>query len=743
MGRILVAALAALLVMVLGVAPSQAQKAYISAGSFGTQVYDTQTKMFTQISPEPSVGMAVSPDGKTVYFAFPNFGLFQYTATTGFTTITPECGNCIGLATPDGKSVYVANSGANNVFAINTATGGATIINVGSKPTGVAVTPDGKTVYVANFMDNTVSVISNNAVIQTIKVDNDPYGVAVSPDGSTVYVTNHYDGTVSVIATATNTVVNTITVGTVNSTFPEGVAVSPDSKTVYVANNGSGTVSVINPATNAVASISVGGSGAQPGGLAVTPDGTTVIVPTAIGVVAISTANNMASLVTAAVATNAFGLFIGPPTLTVAVNGNGLVTSNPSVIDCGEGNTQCSDGVPLGVSVTLTATAAAGSSFTSWSGGGCSGTGPCVVSPKADTTVTATFTAVPTSFMLTVNPQGNGGGTVTSSPSGISCGSNGNACSASFPVGTQVTLAAVADSDSTFAGWGGGCSGIVNCGPFPLNANETVPATFVQKTADANVVLATAILPLSRSVTVNTPATAFATIINGGSDDATTCSIVTATSIPAVFGFQTTDPTTNNVTGAANTPVTIPAGKLQTFVIALTPVAPFPPTDVAFDFTCANSANPAPTLVGIDTLNLSASATPVPDIVALEASQDPGYADLSPATGLGVFAVATINLGSADNITVAANTGGATLPVILAVCQTDPTTGRCTSNNGQATPSVTTSIGQFTTPTFGIFIAIANGNTIPDLPAVNRAFVTFTDSQGVLRGETSVAIRSH
>src|SRR5580704_15684911 len=202
--------------------------------------------------------------------------------------------------------------------------------------------------------DNTVSVIATatNMVVNTITVGNDPYGVAVSPDGSTVYVTNHFDGTVSVIATATNTVVGSaITVGTVNSTFPEGVAVSPDSKTVYVANNGSGTVSVINTATNAVASISVG---AQPGGLAVTPDGTTVIVPTAGGVFAISTANNMASNISGAIATNAFGNFIGPPTLTVALagDGKGQVTSEPPVIDCSATKTQCSDGVPSGVQVT-------------------------------------------------------------------------------------------------------------------------------------------------------------------------------------------------------------------------------------------------------------------------------------------------------------------------------------------------------------------------------------------------------
>ena len=52
----------------------------------------------------------------------------------------------------------------------------------------------------------------------------------------------------SVIATATNTVVTTIPVGTA----PRGIAISPDGATAYVANTGSNTVSVIATATNTV-----------------------------------------------------------------------------------------------------------------------------------------------------------------------------------------------------------------------------------------------------------------------------------------------------------------------------------------------------------------------------------------------------------------------------------------------------------------------------------------------------------
>jgi hypothetical protein len=41
----------------------------------------------------------------------------------------------------------------------------------------------------------------------------------------------------------------------------------------------------------------------------------------------------------------------------------------------------------------------------------------------------------------------------------------------------------------------------------------------------------------------------------------------------------------------------------------------------------------------------------------------------------------------------------------------------------------------------GIFVA-GGGAVVPDLPAINRVFVRFTDAGGALRGETSVAVRT-
>lgn len=74
-------------------------------------------------------------------------------------------------------------------------------------------------------------------------------------------------------------------------------------------------------------------------------------------------------------------------TVTKAGAGSGTVTSSPSGINCG--NT-CSANYSIGASVTLTATAASGSTFGGWSGA-CSGTGTCTVSMTAARSVTANF----------------------------------------------------------------------------------------------------------------------------------------------------------------------------------------------------------------------------------------------------------------------------------------------------------------------------------------------------------------
>jgi hypothetical protein len=269
------------------------------------------------------------------------------------------------------------------------------------------------------------------------------------------------------------------------------------------------------------------------------------------------------------------------------------------------------------------------------------------------------------------------------------------------------------------------------------NPAPTFDMAFSLTGTTAPAALVAAVLPSSRSVQVGSAATAFATVINPGLGTAHDVGITLNTSIPANFSFQTTDPATNQVTGSPNTPVDVPAGKSQTFVVSLTPTAAFGPTDVAFAFGGGN----APVTSGVDTLLLSASTTPVPDIVALAAtSGNAGIVNLLGAPGNGAFAVATVNVGLAGQIAVSADTGTAVLPVIIFLCQTNPNTAQCVNPAAPATGPLVVNIAAGETPTFGIFVA--GTNTVPFDPTTNRIFVRFKDAGGVVRGSTSVAVRT-
>lgn len=77
-------------------------------------------------------------------------------------------------------------------------------------------------------------------------------------------------------------------------------------------------------------------------------------------------------------------------------------------------------------------------------------------------------------FSLAVVKMGGGSGTVTSTPSGIICGTS---CSATYVSAATVTLTATPATGSTFAGWSGACSGTGSC-TVTLTTDTTVGATF-------------------------------------------------------------------------------------------------------------------------------------------------------------------------------------------------------------------------------------------------------------------------
>lgn len=164
--------------------------------------------------------------------------------------------------------------------------------------------------------------------------------------------------------------------------------------------------------------------------------------------------------------------------LSVARQGNGSVRSMSGDIDCG---TRCSASFSSGTLVTMTAQAAVGNQFSGW-GGACSGiNNQCSVFMNSSRSVTAYFTTVTSSRMLTLTKEGNGNGSVTSIPSPsnlVNCPDNCSGLSKSIPENVNITLMAQPAKGSKFLGWGGSCSGTDNCNIAAGNTTVSIVANF-------------------------------------------------------------------------------------------------------------------------------------------------------------------------------------------------------------------------------------------------------------------------
>lgn len=208
----------------------------------------------------------------------------------------------------------------------------------------------------------------------------------------------------------------------------------------------------------------VGGGGSYPAGTQVTPTATPNASSSFIGWIP-GICGTPFALTADTTCTANFALI--NYNLTVSRSGSGTVASTPAGINCGS---DCSELYVVGIAVSLTATPATGYSFSGWSGA-CTGTGPCSLTLSAARSVTATFKALP-KYTLTVRRSGSG--TVTSSPTGITCGGD---CKEAYYAGTVVTLNPIPATGYKFSGWSGSCSGTGAC-TITMTGSKTVTATF-------------------------------------------------------------------------------------------------------------------------------------------------------------------------------------------------------------------------------------------------------------------------
>lgn len=260
-------------------------------------------------------------------------------------------------------------------------------------------------------------------------------------------------------------------------------------------------------------------------------------------------------------------------------------------------------------------------------------------------------------------------------------------------------------------------------------------------TVPASTGLNAAILPYARSVQAGTTATAFATIINASPTAATRCYLQmrAKSPLPSTFQFRAVTPT-NQIDPAfgTNQPVDIPAGGARNFVFGITSSAASS-LEHPIGFDCEDR-EPAPNFTGLNSFILSLGSTPVPDLVSISATVGgDGIVNIPGNSGTGFFTAAAVNIGTASTIIATADTGSATLPVTLRLCETNAA-GVCI-NPASPSASVTSTVANNGIVTYAIF-ATGTGN-IPFDPAGRRVFLRLKSPDGVIRGATTVAIRTN
>lgn len=161
-------------------------------------------------------------------------------------------------------------------------------------------------------------------------------------------------------------------------------------------------------------------------------------------------------------------LNIGPRRqLDVSTTPGGRVLSTPAGIDCGS---DCSERMPHGGLVQLTALPDAGQGLLAWTGCDSTNGSTCTLTLSGDRQVGAQFAA-----LLPLNLSVSGQGSVSSAPAGIQCGAD---CSEAYLAGSSVQLLATPDSGHRFVAWGGACSGTAASTTVRMSSASACTASF-------------------------------------------------------------------------------------------------------------------------------------------------------------------------------------------------------------------------------------------------------------------------
>ena len=266
-------------------------------------------------------------------------------------------------------------------------------------------------------------------------------------------------------------------------------------------------------------------------------------------------------------------------------------------------------------------------------------------------------------------------------------------------------------------------------------------AFYVSREPEVGARLAAAILPGSRSVQSGSVATVFATVLNSSTSLAEGCWIGPGGPFDGQFRYRQTDPATNTALGGANVIFDVPAGGSRSFVMSFTPSASAvgESLDLPIRYKCDNS-DAANIVSGVNTLLMSFGPQPVPDLIAIAITPSgDGILRIADENSAAAFATAVSNVGAAGTLTVRPQGLGTASTLRLRICETDTGTGACLA---PATETISRAFGANETASFAVF-GRAQGQAVVFAPATSRIRVVAEDATSVIRGSTSVAVRTN
>lgn len=422
--------------------------------------------------------------------------------------------------------------------------------------------------------------------------------------------------------------------------------------------------------------------------------------------------------------------------------GSGTVNSvNDTSIRCGA---DCQEELPQGSEIELMAIASPGSVFDGWAGEGantCAGTHAtsCVLTlPAQDiSNVFAAFSLLET-VTVTLRTEGLGQGHIEDN--GVPVCPEGT-CLKSLSPGDSVSLTAIAAGGSSFAGWtSGGCADPVSTHCVLSPAGDTViTARFTDDTVGPAAAWS-AVLPGARSGQAGGDViTALMSVVTGDGA-AQSCRVDAGGSDVATLAYDLLDD--SGQSRGLNEPVfDIVADGRVDLLLAVTPLRETPPEGAVFfpRLTCSNAS--AAAIEGVNSLRLSITDAPGPDILSIGVTPSgDGVVRLPTADGTGFMAVAAMNIGLLEDtpIRVVADTGAVQLPVQLSVCETDAA-GHCLSSRAAFADTV---FSGREAHFFSVFVTAIPGPGVPFDPANARVFLRFISPDGIIRSVTSAALTS-